>query len=814
MKRIERVIYFVMLCAVLLTVQTPALQAQFVEDGAALCSSSGAQEKPVIASDGSGGAIIAWQDYRSGTDYDIYVQRVDASGDTLWGEGGVAACTADYDQQYPTITSDGDGGAIITWQDYRSGTEYDIYAQHVNASGETQWPSGFQMCYSGGDQRRPVIVSDDDGGAIIAWRDYRSGLHGIFMQHVDNIGAILWGTSGKEIYEGSVPLGNPQIAQDGLGGAVVAWEDFRDTWYYKVYAQRVDATGAIMWTSGGEPLCPSGADDQRAPSVASDGGGGAIIAWQDYRSGSDYDVYAQHVTDSGTLDWGSSAQEVIAASQSQYDPKIVSDGVGGAIIVWEDMRNIDDIDIYGERLDQTGSSEWSKAICTAAGDQTDLMITSDGNEGVIVAWEDERGDAQDIYAQRVDDTGEVTWAANGVVVCNASDTQELPALTTNGTEGAIIAWADDRGGNTATYAQALTRHGYWGYPAPRIIAVQDVPGDQGGYIWIDFEASRVDAWPDQGITHYSIWRGITSPAAFLTSTETIALDAPSQATPEMIGSAFYATSEGYWQLIGTMEALLQPGYGYPVETLRDETGGDQGWEYFRVSAHGIGDYDFWDSPPDSGYSIDNIPPATLSSLAGEYIGDSEVHLHWGPNTDPDLSHYAIYRGTDLSFVAGDAQRSRNPDHRALTDPVLIGTTTDTSYVDVGYGYGAYYYQVAAVDIHENESTFATLTPEMIAGVTGEQPHYGNILFQNAPNPFLSSTRIAFSTEEAGHVSLRVFDAKGRLVRVLVDELLQADHYVEQWDGRDRGGKQVPAGTYFYSLEAPGWKSSKKMTVAR
>ena len=62
--------------------------------------------------------------------------------------------------------------------------------------------------------------------------------------------------------------------------------------------------------------------------------------------------------------------------------------------------------------------------------------------------------------------------------------------------------------------------------------------------------------------------------------------------------------------------------------------------------------------------------------------------------------------------------------------------------------------------------------------------------------------------------LRIFDAKGRLVRVLINEIRQANQYIESWNGRDLHDRRMPAGTYFYSLELPGWQSSKKMTLAR
>ncbi len=95
---------------------------------------SSSQLYPTIVSDGSGGAIITWQDGRSGN-VDIYAQRINASGAVQWTADGVAISTASNNQLIPTIVSDGSGGAIITWQDYRSGTTPDIYAQRVRSDG-------------------------------------------------------------------------------------------------------------------------------------------------------------------------------------------------------------------------------------------------------------------------------------------------------------------------------------------------------------------------------------------------------------------------------------------------------------------------------------------------------------------------------------------------------------------------------------------------------------------------------------------------------------------------------------------------------
>ena len=93
----------------------------------------GQQNLPQMVSDGAGGVIVVWQSAQ-GTSYDIYAQRLSATGVALWKADGVPVCTADSDQTNPVITSDGAGGAIISWWDWRNGN-YDVYAQRINGSG-------------------------------------------------------------------------------------------------------------------------------------------------------------------------------------------------------------------------------------------------------------------------------------------------------------------------------------------------------------------------------------------------------------------------------------------------------------------------------------------------------------------------------------------------------------------------------------------------------------------------------------------------------------------------------------------------------
>ena len=90
--------------------------ASWQVDGNPISVATGDQSSPQLISDGAGGAIVTWKDSRSGN-YDIYAQRVNASGAVQWAANGVALCTATGDQYSPRIVSDGAGGAIVTWED-------------------------------------------------------------------------------------------------------------------------------------------------------------------------------------------------------------------------------------------------------------------------------------------------------------------------------------------------------------------------------------------------------------------------------------------------------------------------------------------------------------------------------------------------------------------------------------------------------------------------------------------------------------------------------------------------------------------------
>jgi len=86
------------------------------------------------------------------------------------------------------------------------------------------------------------------------------------------------------------------------------------------------------------------------------------------------------------------------------------------------------------------------------------------------------------------------------------------------------------------------------------------------------------------------------------------------------------------------------------------------------------------------------------------------------------------------------------------------------------------------------------------------------LSQNSPNPWAGSTEIVFEVSSRARVTVKVFNVAGQLVRTLVDEHKEPGRYGVSWDGKDRSGKRVASGVYFYKMEAGPYKATRKMLM--
>ncbi len=794
------------LAVLLLPVPGPA---QWFADGRPVAGATGATQYDArVVSDGAGGAIVAWTDFRgSAVHPDVYAQRYDARGRELWAPGGVPVCLAP-DGQYPNgIVSDGAGGAVVNWNDYRNGGIGDIFAQRIDASGTALWaPDGVALCMAPEFQGFPLTVPDGTGGVIAAWADGRPATEtDVYAGRINGAGTAVWSTSGVPVCTASGSQDYVVLASDDAGGAIVAWSDGRSG-ARDIYAQRIAAPGSASWAPDGVLVCAA-TGTQLATQVVRDGAGGVIVAWLDSR-GSSQDVYAQRVDAAGAARWSANGIAVCTMTTHEYDPALLEDDSGGAFVAWTDNR-VSPSDVYAQRLTSAGTAVWQsqgRPVATASGYQFLPRLAPDGDGGLLVTYLDQPASTVDIRAQRVNAVGDAQWASSGVPVTTAADGQWTSAVCADESGNLWIAWDDYRSGNARSYLQRIEgRFGAWGCPEPTVTSVADVPNDEGGVVAVNWLASGRDQTVPRTIGHYSIWRAVDAlPAA----DGGRVLHAPGELEALGLrdggggGAVYLASPPGfYWELAGTQAAQGWDGYSFATPTRADSVAGDPGDEQFMVVAHHQwDDYESYGSNALGGHSVDNLAPAAPAMLAAQRSGP-DVVLRWSRVPAGDLRDYAVYRSPTPGVIPDEA--------------TYLGSAADTTLVDAGAPSSALHYVVTAFDVHANRSLpspeASVGSPTGIEELAQAQ---GLVVLGNRPNPFASATEFELGVPVRTDVSIRIYDVGGRLVRTLAREGVGPGLVRIPFDGRDDAGRSLASGVAFYQVTANGRTETRRMVMAR
>lgn len=420
-----------------------------------------------------------------------------------------------------TIIKTVDGGASWTLQYGPSGT---VDFWEVSAPGNVT------------QQIDPKLVADGSGGAFVLWRDLVSGDYQVMAQRIDAQGILSW-PSAVQLTDALSGAGPYFAVPRGNGGAIVVWAETLVTQTVEILSQSIDLDGNLVYA---QPQVVSNDPSAKYDlDMAADGRGGAIVGWRDNRAAPSR-IYAMRLDESGLPRWQQSGQPVsVDESGGQYDPAVVADGRGGAFFIWRENRG-SSTDIYAQRVDQHGDPGWpggDVALCTTPGTQTRPFASPDGLGGFAVAWLDNRTLDYQLYAQAVTAEGALRWGPNGVPVREGAPGGIHGALSVmyivqDGSGGALVVWGDSREGSTNSwdiYAQNVDRHGVLGMAQPSITSVVDVPQDQGGQATVSWDASYLDTFPNQVVTHYSVWRRGPSASKRATEAKARALEAALEA---------------------------------------------------------------------------------------------------------------------------------------------------------------------------------------------------------------------------------------------------------------------------------------------
>jgi hypothetical protein len=441
---------------------------------------------PVAISDGKGGAIGVYEEDAGGNLRHLYAQRIDSVGKSLWAEQGVLLANS---YKVPggfsdcVIVTDGAGGAIVAWQACPNDklTGYISYISRIDLQGSVLWQREARSFYT--------MISDGTGGAIIA-SPYTSEESEVLVTRVNSRGDFTWGENKAVIARGQYQ-GSLQMATDGEGGAIVVWEETiftpNSTPTPVILAQRIDAAGDLAWREAPvAALSTAGNVYIEGAVITEDNSGGAIIAWQRWPQGiieADspeaglMDICVQKLNESGAVLWQTDGVplEIVKTAglmASPVNPLLISDASGGAVIIWEDLRN-GLAGIYAQKVDAGGAIMWQPGgvkVCYIRSNSSFPFrrIVSDGQGGMIVSCkfkEAETGNTG-ILVQKLDAAGKTIWPGNGIVVTGSDII--CYNVSSDGQGGVLVSWS--AGALEKGYIQRVDVNGslMWGLEGIRL----------------------------------------------------------------------------------------------------------------------------------------------------------------------------------------------------------------------------------------------------------------------------------------------------------------------------------------------------------
>jgi hypothetical protein len=506
------------------------------------------------------------------------------------------------------------------------------------------------------------------------------------------------------------------------------------------------------------------------------------------------DVCLFKYSNAGAHQWS----QRFGGTSNDFAESVVVDGNGNAIITGlflgsanfggSTFLSAGNYDIFFAKYNSAGAHQWSRKFGSTDNDYSysldvdasgaiyligNYHLTVDFGGGGLVSY---GGD--DIFLAKYDAGGNHLWSQH-----YGSPGEELGVSVAVGDQALFITgYFNGNGefGGTSKLVSAGTSDvvlaKYSTVNAqPFIQTVEDVFADQGGKVKIFFDRSGGDdPSASNPVTHYVALRRDDPPPAPVSG----AVDtAPNE--PSLLPG---------WIAVGSVDAFAEDEYGIVVPTVGDSTiSNGQYWSVFMIRAATDVPSAFYTSPPDSGYSLDNLAPGAPTNLV--LVGSQ---LSWSGSPAPDFDYFTVYGANSSNFGAA----------------FVIGYTAGTTKSVLGSSYP--YYFVTATDFAGNESDPASTGT---ATAVGDGPTRYVLSVSNYPNPFNPSTSVRYTVPSRGHVTVAVYDARGALVTTLFEGERPPGAYTIEWNGL-ANGTAVSSGVYFARIEHNGTTRSKKMVLLK
>ncbi|MDD3051792.1 MAG: T9SS type A sorting domain-containing protein [Candidatus Cloacimonetes bacterium] len=271
-----------------------------------------------------------------------------------------------------------------------------------------------------GEDVLPKTAICSDGTAYIAFFSSQNQSYNVRLQRLDESGNFLWEENGILIssHPSMTWLTEWDMKADSQNNALLVFQDIRNNGYNDVFIYKISSEGELIWGENGIQLSDTSEGDL-SPILTVTNSDNYIVAWQ-----SDSGMIIQKITSEGDLLFGENGIQFIDDTISYSWPQLLSVGDDDFILkyyqdtgpIWAPTRHV-----YAQRYSASGETVWNQpAVISSAGGISAwtqiLPFVSDGNDGFLIAWHDDRDNDMlaSVFLQKVDSEGNICFSQNGV----------------------------------------------------------------------------------------------------------------------------------------------------------------------------------------------------------------------------------------------------------------------------------------------------------------------------------------------------------------------------------------------------------------
>lgn len=337
----------------------------------------------------------------------IRINKYDENLENVWADSGIGL-SAQFDMRSASLIDVEDGVGVF-WSESR-GFNYDIYYQKFDANGNITLESGgIELVDSNGDDYLMGVVPTPDNKFLIFWMEDAWPAAQLKYSKMDADGNIEigWNPNGNSLSNQSIDARHLQVLKiDDEIGVMAVWTQIGN--FEDIFGQVIDWNGNAVWDEDGVAICEAENDQGNISFEFNASKNKTFLTWEDYRNGSDFEIFGQIVNLSdGALD-GENIQ-FTADTTDQYNPVMGHVQGDEFMIIWEDSRGyynedpllINGGDLYGSGyvLAQGMTTDVNGIpICIAYHKQESVNITHHSGEEFFLDWIDYRSSGKEDLA--------------------------------------------------------------------------------------------------------------------------------------------------------------------------------------------------------------------------------------------------------------------------------------------------------------------------------------------------------------------------------------------------------------------------------